>query len=73
MTEFQKKRLEYFIKAAEKGEWIRLGDSDIDFLEYLKNSYNNGFDKGFEEGIEYVISGEMAFEEQKADALKDIY
>ncbi len=35
MTEFQKKRLEYFKKAAEKSEWVRLGPDDVAMLEQI--------------------------------------
>ena len=116
MTEFQKKRLEYFIKAAKKCEYVQLAPGDLEILEIQKDLYervcniywkgwkdaeyklqnqleavmegerkieddiplivrqfyNSGSDKGFEEGIEYVISGQMAHDEQKEDALKGL-
>lgn len=35
MTEFEKKRLKYFIKAAEKGEWVQLGKGDAEIFMVL--------------------------------------
>jgi uncharacterized membrane protein len=35
--------------------------------------YTAGHDDGFENGVDYVVSGEMANDEMKEDALKDTY
>lgn len=46
MTEFQKKRLKYFIKAAEKGEWVQLGKGDVEIfglLAFWENCYTELF------------------------------
>lgn len=32
MTEFEKRRLAYFQRAAKNSEWIRLGPGDVSFL-----------------------------------------
>lgn len=59
MTEFQKKRLEYFIKAANNYEWVRLGPDDANWLSDIltqKQSSKNWEDhvnKIYEEAIKY--------------------
>jgi hypothetical protein len=73
LTDFQKKRLQYFIKAADNYDWVRLGPGDIELLETLLTAYANGHDQGFKEGVEYVVSGEMDWDEMKQDALEDTY
>ena len=35
MTEFQKKRLAYFIKAAKNNDWVRLGPGDDELFKKL--------------------------------------
>lgn len=35
MTNFQKKRLEYFKKAAENGSWVRLAKEDLEILNSI--------------------------------------
>lgn len=41
MTEFQKKRLAYFIKAARNHDWVRLGPGDVEILvEAEVNEHN---------------------------------
>lgn len=72
MTEFQLKRLQYFIKAATKGEYVQLGPGDIEILQDIEHQqpFIEGYDKGWEEGIEYVVSGQMAFDEMQEDARK---
>jgi hypothetical protein len=71
MTEFQQKRLEYFIKTSENGEWVRLGTEDSDLFKSLKDHVK--YDEGFNAGIEYVVSGQMEYDYQKEDALKDTH
>jgi hypothetical protein len=39
MTEFQKQRLEYFIKAAKKSEWVQLSPGDVEALEINQKLY----------------------------------
>lgn len=36
LTSFQKKRLEYFIKASLKGEYIQLGKGDIEIFTKIQ-------------------------------------
>ena len=36
MTEFQRKRLVYFIKSAKEYGWVRLAPGDLDILEAIK-------------------------------------
>lgn len=33
MTDFERKRLEFFIQAAEKGDWVKLGKGDIELFK----------------------------------------
>lgn len=40
MTEFQKKRLDYFIKAAKKCEYVQLAPGDLEILEIQKDLYD---------------------------------
>lgn len=52
MTDFQKKRLDYFIKAATKSEYVQLGPGDIEILEIQKELYEkvcNIYWKGWED------------------------
>ena len=52
MTDFQKKRLDYLIKAANKGEWVQLAKGDIEMLEIQKDLYErvcNIYWKGWED------------------------
>lgn len=37
MTEFQKKRLEYFKKSALNYDWIRLGPGDVEIFDEIIN------------------------------------
>ena len=48
MTEFQKKRLEFFIKAAQKGEWVQLSSGDKELLEELLAGYGWAIGQGME-------------------------
>lgn len=34
-AEFRKKRLAYFRRAAEKGEWVQLGKGDLEMLDEI--------------------------------------
>lgn len=51
MTEFQKKRLAYLIKQAEKCEWIQLGKGDIDIIYSLQNEAQEGYSRGYHDGV----------------------
>jgi hypothetical protein len=39
MTEFEKKRLAYFIKAAKNNDWVQLSPGDAETLEKLLQVY----------------------------------
>lgn len=57
MTDFQKQRLEYFIKAAKKNEYVQLGPGDLELLEMLTNlekEYWKGYGEGFSNGIDSI-------------------
>lgn len=36
LSSFEKKRLDYFIKAAKKREWVQLGEVDLHLLNLIK-------------------------------------
>lgn len=50
MTAFQRKRLDFFIKAAEKNEWVHLGKGDIEVIKTLMDYNNKNYDNGFQDG-----------------------
>jgi len=41
MTDFEKKRLEYFIKAAKNYDWVRLGPGDVSILGIVQELHSN--------------------------------
>jgi hypothetical protein len=44
MTEFELKRLEFLMKAAERGEWVQLGVGDKEFIEKLEELVQKNLD-----------------------------
>lgn len=73
MTEFQKKRLAYFIKAARNYDWIRLGPGDVEILgEAEVNQHNYKAADSWENAAMMQMEGRSRAEDEVIDLKEEI-
>ena len=69
MTEFQKKRLSYFIKAARNHDWVRLGPGDVEILgEAEVNEHNYKAADSWEDAAMTQMDSRLDVEGELSDA-----
>jgi hypothetical protein len=54
MTDFQKQRIDFFIKCAEKYDYVRLGPGDIDLFKQLIKTKLEMYTEGYIDGKKAV-------------------